>query len=41
MMDSKFSLVTKGLVFMGVGVAFLAFNQFMSRRKHSQPASVV
>ena len=41
MMDSKFSLVTKGLVFMGVGIAFLAFNQFMSRRKHSQPASVV
>ena len=41
MMDSKFSLVTKGLVFIGVGIAFLAFNQFMSRRKHSQAASVV
>ena len=41
MMDSKFSLVTKGLVFMGVGIAFLAFNQFMSRRKQSQAAPVV
>ena len=41
MMDSKFSLVTKGLVFMGVGIAFLAFTQFMSRRKQSQAAPVL
>ncbi len=33
--DSHFSLVAKGLVFMGAGIAFLAFNHFMSRRKQT------
>ena len=32
MADSHFSLLIKGLVFIAVGVAFLAFNFFMSRR---------
>lgn len=32
MADSKFSLVTKGVVFIGAGMAFLVFNQIMSRR---------
>jgi uncharacterized membrane protein len=36
MIDSKFSLVTKGLVFVGTGIAFLVFNQFMSRRKQAR-----
>ncbi|MEI6872756.1 MAG: DUF2157 domain-containing protein, partial [Verrucomicrobiota bacterium] len=35
MADSQFSLLTKGLVFTGVGIAFLAFNQFMSVRKRN------
>lgn len=33
MADSDLSLLAKGLVFIGVGVAFLAFNFFMSRRR--------
>ena len=36
--DSHFSLVAKGLVFMGAGIAFLAFNHFMSRRKQHRGA---
>ena len=32
MADSHFSLLIKGFVFIAVGVAFLAFNFFMSRR---------
>ncbi len=38
MADSKFSLVTKGTVFVCAGIAFLAFNHFMSRRSQ-QPGS--
>jgi uncharacterized membrane protein len=37
MADSHFSLLAKGLAFIAVGVAFLAFNFLMSRR-HRQPA---
>ncbi len=37
MADSHFSLLTKGIAFIVVGVAFLAFNLLMSRR-HRQPA---
>jgi len=36
MADSHFSLLAKGLAFMGVGAAFLAFNFFMSRRARRQ-----
>jgi membrane-bound ClpP family serine protease len=32
MADSKFSLVTKGTVFVCTGIAFLVFNHFMARR---------
>ncbi|RFC43559.1 MAG: putative membrane protein [Verrucomicrobia bacterium] len=32
MADSKLSLLTKGLVFIAVGVAFLVFNHFINRR---------
>ncbi len=39
MADSHFSLLAKGLAFIAVGVAFLAFNFFMSRQ-HRQPHAV-
>jgi hypothetical protein len=32
MVDSQFSLLTKGLVFMVAGVAFLVFNLAMTRQ---------
>ena len=41
MADSQFSLLTKGLVFTGVGIAFLAFNHFMSVRKRNAGGIVV
>jgi hypothetical protein len=31
MADSHFSLLTKGFIFIAVGVAFLSFNIYMSR----------
>lgn len=38
MADSHFSLLTKGIAFIAVGVAFLAFNVFSSRKgRHPQP----
>lgn len=40
MADSDFSLLTKGLAFIAVGVAFLVFNFFMSRLHRQQPASL-
>lgn len=36
MADSHFSLLAKGLAFIAVGIAFLAFNFFMSRRRKSR-----
>jgi uncharacterized membrane protein len=38
MSDSHFSLLAKGLAFIAVGVAFLAFNFFMSRQHRQQNA---
>ena len=40
MADSKFSLVTKGTVFVCAGIAFLAFNHFMSRRSQQNGRSL-
>jgi hypothetical protein len=40
MADSKFSLVTKGTVFVCAGIAFLAFNHFMSRRSQRNGRSL-
>lgn len=40
MADSHFSLLAKGLIFIAVGVAFLAFNLLMSRRhRQLQPST--
>lgn len=39
MADSHFSLLAKGLAFIAVGVAFLAFNFFMSRQHRQQHAA--
>ncbi len=39
MADSHFSLLAKGLAFIAVGVAFLAFNFFMSRHQRQQQAA--
>jgi hypothetical protein len=39
MADSHFSLLAKGLAFIAVGVAFLAFNFFMSRHQRQQNAA--
>ena len=39
MADSQFSLLAKGLAFIAVGVAFLAFNFFMSRHQRQQHAA--
>ena len=39
MADSHFSLLAKGLAFIAVGVAFLAFNFFMSRHRRLQHAA--
>ena len=41
MADSHFSLLAKGIAFIGVGVAFLAFNILMSRLLKQKQASVV
>ena len=35
MADSHFSLLAKGVAFIAVGVAFLAFNFFMSRQQQA------
>jgi uncharacterized membrane protein len=39
MADSQFSLLTKGVVFIAVGVAFLAFNFFLIRHQPRKPAT--
>lgn len=39
MADSQFSLLTKGVVFIAVGVAFLAFNFFLIRHQLRKPAT--
>ena len=41
MADSHFSLLAKGLAFIGVGVAFLAFNILMSRLLKQKQATLV
>ncbi|OYW75001.1 MAG: hypothetical protein B7Z37_15155 [Verrucomicrobia bacterium 12-59-8] len=41
MADSHFSLLAKGLVFIAVGVAFLAFNILMSRQLKKKQAAAV
>jgi uncharacterized membrane protein len=39
MADSHFSLLTKGIVFIAVGVAFLAFNFFLIRHQPRKPVT--
>lgn len=39
MADSHFSLLAKGLAFIAVGVAFLAFNFFVSRQPRQRHAA--
>ncbi|MCX6850826.1 MAG: DUF2157 domain-containing protein [Verrucomicrobia bacterium] len=41
MADSHFSLLAKGVAFIGVGVAFLAFNILMSRQLKKKQAAIV
>jgi hypothetical protein len=41
MADSHFSLLTKGIVFIAVGIAFLAFNYLMSRHHRQQSLATV
>ena len=41
MFDSELSLLFKGLAFIGVGMAFLAFNILMSRQLKKKPAAAV
>ena len=41
MADSHFSLLAKGVAFIGVGVAFLAFNILMSRLLKQKQATLV
>jgi hypothetical protein len=41
MADSHFSLLAKGVAFIGVGMAFLAFNILMSRQLKKKQAAIV